>query len=79
MSPGRATEALLAQLHDATAKHLLERLLSGEASPSEVANAIRFLKDNGIEAVPEKNDRLQKIAESLPDFGVGEEDLTMYQ
>lgn len=79
MSKSRATEALLAELHRFTAEHLLNRLRSGEASPSEVANAIRFLKDNGIEAIPEKNDALQKIMEALPEFDSSEEDLTIYQ
>lgn len=79
MSNSRATEALLAALHGATAKHLLERLLSGEASPSEVANAIRFLKDNGIEAVADENENLQKIVDALPDFNDSDSDLSTLQ
>lgn len=71
----RATEALLALLHNKTAEHLIERLASGEATPAEVSNAIRFLKDNGIEAVPEESDKLQQIMNSLPDFGEDEDSL----
>lgn len=75
----RATEALLAELHNQTAKHLIERLKSGQATPAEVGNAIRFLKDNGIEAVPEENDKLNQIVQHLPDFESDEDELHLLQ
>lgn len=71
----RATEKLLAELHNQTAKHLIDRLRTGQATPAEVANAIRFLKDNGIEAMPEESDKLQSIMSSLPDFDDSEDGL----
>ena len=40
---------LLEKLHVELAKDLLVRIQSGEATAAEMANAIRFLKDNGIE------------------------------
>ncbi len=75
----RATEALLAELHSQTAEHLITRLKSGQATPAEVSNAIRFLKDNGIEAVPEANDALHRIVNSLPDFEDSEDGLHTLQ
>lgn len=47
-----ATIDILGELHDAVAHDLLRRLKSGEATASDIANALRFLKDNGIEAIP---------------------------
>ena len=44
----RASEELLAALHGALAKELLDRIKSGEATAQDMANAIRLLKDNGI-------------------------------
>lgn len=71
----RATEALLAELHNQTAEYLIERLRSGQATPAEVSNAIRFLKDNGIEAVPEESDAIHRIVNSLPNFEDSEDGL----
>ncbi len=39
-------KTLLDLLHDATAKDLLMRVQSGEASASELSVAVKFLKDN---------------------------------
>ena len=64
----RATEDLLATLHDAVAVELLSRVKSGEASPAELGAAIKFLKDNGIEAVPTVDNNIGKLMASLPDF-----------
>lgn len=63
-----ATEDLLGQIHEAVASDLLRRIQSGEASPQELAQAIKFLKDNGIEALPTENNKLGRLAQSLPDF-----------
>lgn len=64
----RASEDLLATLHDAVAVELLARVKSGEASPAELGAAIKFLKDNGIEALPTVDNNLGKLMASLPDF-----------
>jgi hypothetical protein len=64
----RASEDLLAQLHEATAVELLNRVKSGDASPADLAAAIRFLKDNKIEAQIEPGDTLHTLYESLPDY-----------
>lgn len=63
----RASEDLLGELHLATAKHLLNKIKSGEASPAEVSAAIKFLKDNNIEAVVETGSELGKLAQALTD------------
>jgi hypothetical protein len=68
MAMSRATETLLATLHDAVAQELLGRVKSGEASPAELSAAIKFLKDNGIEAVPSIDNNIGKLMASLPDF-----------
>lgn len=60
-----ASSDLLHQLHEAVGSKLLERIQSGEATASEFAQAIKFLKDNGIEAIPGANDSLQQLENSL--------------
>lgn len=65
----RASEELLGALHDAVAKDLLTRVLSGEASPAELNAAIKFLQNNGIEAALATEDSpLGKLAAALPKF-----------
>ena len=64
----RASEAVLGQLHDAVAQTLLAKVTSGEASPAEINAAIKFLQNNGIEAVVEEGDTLDKLAHALPVF-----------
>jgi hypothetical protein len=70
-----ATEELLGRLHDAVASSLLEKVLSGEATPAELSTAVKLLKDNGIEAIPTENNKLGRLAKSLPDFDTDEEPL----
>lgn len=38
---------LMEALHDAVTKDLLQRVVSGEATASELSVAVKFLKDNG--------------------------------
>lgn len=64
----RASEELLGQLHDAVAKTLLAKVTSGEASPAEINAAIKFLQNNGIEAVVEEGDTMDKLVHALPTF-----------
>lgn len=61
-------EDLLGDLLDATAKDLLKRVRSGEASPSDVRNAISLLKDNGITCEVRKGTPLDILSQELPDF-----------
>ena len=48
----KAPQATLETLHSQVAQELLHRITSGEASSADMSNAIKFLKDNGIEATP---------------------------
>jgi ABC-type Zn uptake system ZnuABC Zn-binding protein ZnuA len=63
-----ASEELLGLLHDAVAQDLIRRLQSGEATAAEISAAIKFLKDNGIEAVATEDSALKDLSESLPQF-----------
>ena len=69
----RATEELLGKRHDAVAKTLLAKVQSGEATPAEINAAIKFLQNNGIEAIVEEGDVMDKLALALPKF---DDDLT---
>lgn len=73
----RATEDVLGSLHEAVAKTLLEKVQSGEATPAELNAAIRFLKDNSIEAIMSEGSSLDKLYKSLPTFD--EDDLTQVE
>ena len=63
-----ATTDILATLHNAVAEDLLSKVLGGEATAQELNAAIKFLKDNGIEALPVENSPLAELASSLPSF-----------
>jgi hypothetical protein len=63
-----ASVELLGNLHTAVAADLLQRVQSGEASAAELSTAIRFLKDNNIEAIASENEGLTALMEALPDF-----------
>jgi hypothetical protein len=65
----RASEDILGALHDAVAKDLLTRVLSGEANPAELNAAIKFLQNNGIEAnITGDESPLAQLAAALPTF-----------
>jgi hypothetical protein len=68
MTKKRASEELLGSLHDAVANDLLRRVMSGEASPAELNAAIKFLQNNGIEAIATEDSPLAKLVASLPSF-----------
>ena len=63
-----ASKELLGNLHSAIASDLLTRIQSGEASAAELSTAIRFLKDNNIEAIAADNEGLTALMQALPDF-----------
>jgi len=64
----RASEDILGSLHDAVANDLLRRVMSGEANPAELNAAIKFLQNNGIEAVATEENPLGKLVAALPTF-----------
>lgn len=60
----KATEEKLGALHGLVADVLMARLQTDEVSPQLLAQAIKFLKDNGIEAGPD-NDQMNDIARQV--------------
>lgn len=65
-----AQKETLEALHEAVAQDLIRRVASGEASAAELSTAVRFLKDNNIEALASANDGLSELIKHLPDFSV---------
>jgi hypothetical protein len=53
--------------------HFVERLQSGDISPSELNTVRQFLKDNHIIVAPEKADTMGTLSTLLPDFGADDE------
>ena len=60
------TNEILSKLHDAVAKELLDRVLSGEATSADLNVAKSFLKDNGIDAGLDQSEPLADLAKTLP-------------
>lgn len=65
-----ASEELLGRLHDAVAADLLRRVQTGEATPQELSVVVKFLKDNGIEAIATEDNSLGKLAQEMPEFSM---------
>jgi len=66
----RAKDEVLGELHLHLAKHLLDRLKTGEATPQELQAAIKFLKDNNVTGEPDDPDSPMKDIKAivLPSF-----------
>lgn len=62
---GKATKDQLSALHGVIATQLTQRLESGLWAASDVAAAIKFLKDNDITADPGENKALADMKETL--------------
>jgi|LWDU01.1.fsa_nt_gi hypothetical protein len=69
-------DEILLTLHTAVAQTLLDRIKAGDAKSSDLGVAVRFLKDNGIEAAPVNDNPLARLLESLP-FDEEEEDFEL--
>ena len=59
-------EKTLSTLHTAVAQELLDRVQSGDAKPADMSNAIKFLKDNNVDAMPVQGSPLDGLLNSLP-------------
>jgi hypothetical protein len=68
-----ASKDVLEMLHATVAAELDRRIKDGEASAADISNAIKFLKDNGIEAVLGKNPGVTSLARNFPTFDADEE------
>lgn len=58
-------DQVLADLHTKVAQQLIERIESGQASAAELSVAVKFLKDNGIDADKLTNPALGKLADTI--------------
>jgi ribosomal protein L1 len=63
-----ATVDLMSILHDTVAQELLNRIKDGTATAADISNAIKFLKDNGIEARADRNAAVASLASQFPSF-----------
>lgn len=69
----RASDDVLGSLHKMVAEELTRRIASGEASPADINAAIKFLQNNGIEAVVTEDNPIGRLVASLPTFDDDEE------
>ena len=59
-------EETLGKIHDALSSELLNRIRSGEATPTDLNVARQMLKDNNITVTPASGSPLLNILEELP-------------
>jgi len=59
-------EEVLGDIHNALSSELLNRIRSGEATPTDLNVARQMLKDNNITITPAIGNPLLNIAEELP-------------
>jgi len=64
----KANSDIMDELHGEVAKQLLARIQEKDAAGTDFSNAIKFLKDNGIEADIAQNKPLASLAEQFPVF-----------
>ena len=62
----KANQETLENLHSQVAQELLQRIIGGEASSADMSNAIKFLKDNGIEGLAVQDSPLGDLVNVLP-------------
>ena len=67
----RASESALDALHAKVAEVLTAGLKGEDPSPQFIAQAIKFLKDNGVDA-PAKSARISELASALRDLDLDE-------
>lgn len=68
---GRATEEDLDKLHALVVEKITAALQGDDPSPQMIAQAIKMLKENGIDA-PAASQRLTGLAEALKDLDLEE-------
>ena len=64
----KAPTSIMDDLHGIVAKKLKERISGGSATAADFGAAIKFLKDNGIEADALNNPGVKSLAHEFPDF-----------
>lgn len=66
MSDKRKLKDILADIHIDLAAELHKRILAGTATAADLQVARGLLRDNNIQAIPEANPGMMKLAGSLP-------------
>lgn len=61
----KASSEDLSELHSAVARKLLAMVESDEATPQDLAQAIKFLKDNNIAADLDYNEDMKALKEKV--------------
>lgn len=59
------SKEVLENLLEATAELLVKRIQSGNATPADVSNSLRMLKDNDISILIDDSDALKELNEKL--------------
>ena len=62
----KAPQETLENLHSQVARELSYRISGGDASSADMSNAIKFLKDNGIEGLAVQDSPLGNLINVLP-------------
>jgi len=57
---------LLEEIHNVLATTLLDKIKNGEATSTDLNVARQFLKDNGIDCVPQASEPLLNLAKIMP-------------
>lgn len=65
----RVSEEMMVDLMYEVANHLLLKVRSGEATPQDISNALKLLRDNGITVSVNKGNPLDILSEELPFHG----------
>jgi hypothetical protein len=61
-----ASKEVLTDLHAALADALSARIKDGTATAADLSVAVKFLKDNGIDAIAKGGSPLARLRDSLP-------------
>lgn len=59
------SKELLQELLESTASLLQDRVKDGTATPADISNALRLLKDNDISVIVQDSDALQELNQKL--------------
>ena len=70
----RAADKILDSLHALVAERLLARIGEKDVSPQMIAQAIKFLKDNGVDA-PSSSPRISNLERALAELDPDEDTL----
>lgn len=69
----RASDDVVDALHGIVADSLIQQIKAAQASgeaipPALLAQAIKFLKDNGVDAPARQGSKVDTLKEAMPDF-----------